>query len=350
MGKVLRDGLDALKAKYRDRRRRARAGPDAGIELVKDEPAGDRTPGARRDAAPLRGDEEARPAHRPRGPLRQRPPHRPAARRGEAATWRTPSRSSGSRSRRSRAWRLSVRCRAPFSALRARRRVRFSRALGGLARAARRPLERLRRRSDPVLEELRQLEPHGRIVDRGRKGLEVGERARAIAARLRDVGAGAKRPGRRAGAAIDRHFGGLHGAIERPGAPQRPRDAGQVLGREAALQRQRLAVEAHQRDHRDDVPRVVLDDAEERARVARPQEVQVAGAHVARRDVVDPLEAEDVALEGDEPARARAAARSLLVHAPRDVQEVEVRRLGGRRHARHDEAGARAAACRSSCR
>ena len=64
-----------------------------------------------------------------------------------------------------------------------------------------------------------------------------------------------------------------------------------------------------------------------------PQEMQIARAHVARRDVVDPLEAEDVALEGDQPARARAAAGSLLVNPPRDVQEIEVRRLDGRRHA-----------------
>ena len=115
---------------------------------------------------------------------------------------------------------------------------------------------------------------------------------------------------------------------------------GEVSGGEAALAGQRLAVEADERDHRHDVPRVVLDDAEQPARVARPQEVQVAGAHVSRRDVVDALEAEDVALEGDQPARARAAARALLVHAPRDVQEVEVRRLGRRRHAGHDEARA----------
>ena len=52
-----------------------------GVELVKDENGGDRTPAPETTPAPLRGDQEARPAHRPRGPLQQRAAHRPAARR-----------------------------------------------------------------------------------------------------------------------------------------------------------------------------------------------------------------------------------------------------------------------------
>ena len=183
-----------------------------------------------------------------------------------------------------------------------------------------------------MLEELRQLEAHGRIVCGRGEGLEIGERARAIAPRLCDVGARAQwLLDRDAGATVDRHFDRLHRPVERPGAAQGPREAGQVFRREAALDRERLAVEADKSDHRDDVPGVVLDDAEERPRVARPEEVQIAGAHVSRRDVVDPNEAEDVPLEGDEPACAHVAAATFLVHSPRDVQEIEVRRLGGRR-------------------
>ena len=51
------------------------------IELVKDEKANDRTPDAASHLAALRGDEEARPPHRPRRPLGQRHPHRSPAQR-----------------------------------------------------------------------------------------------------------------------------------------------------------------------------------------------------------------------------------------------------------------------------
>ena len=76
MGRLLRAGPRGAAAPLpEDDRRRARHGPDAGVELVEDETAGDRTPGEGADRPRLRGDEEARPPHRQGRPRRQRLPH-----------------------------------------------------------------------------------------------------------------------------------------------------------------------------------------------------------------------------------------------------------------------------------
>jgi len=79
-----------------------------------------------------------------------------------------------------------------------------------------------------VLVELRELEAHGRIVDRGRERLEVGEGARAIAAGLGDLGAGAERVV--TGAGVDRAVGDVEGALDLPRALQGAREADEVVG------------------------------------------------------------------------------------------------------------------------
>ena len=201
-------------------RRRARPGPDAG----------DRARARRASRGPNAGrGRDARASSRRRGSAAcssdaedctetSFASRRPSSHR--SATWTTPSRSFGSRSRRSKREGSLPR---PLLGLAGEAPRSLLDALGGLSRASRRPLEGLAGSPDPVLEDLGQLEAHGRIVDGSRKRLEVGQGARAIAARLCDVGAGAQRLVQRiATAAIDGHLGGLHRAVERAGAAQGP--------------------------------------------------------------------------------------------------------------------------------
>src|SRR5207237_8828375 len=118
----------------------------------------------------------------------------------------------------------------------------------------------------------------------------------------------------RAGGAPALHggLGVLESAVERAGASQRARHTREVFAEERALRG--LAVESEERRHRHDVPGVVLDHGKKSARVAAPEEVEVARADVAGGDVVDALEAEDVALDRDETAPLR---HTLSMDAPR---------------------------------
>src|SRR5690606_27623405 len=143
-------------------------------------------------------------------------------------------------------------------------------------------------------------------VDRLGERLEVGERARLVAARLRDLGACARPfvPG----AARDRGACDLEREIGDTGALERARDAHEIARLELRSL-ERLAVEADERRHRDDVPRVVLDDTHERARVSGAEEVQITGAHLTGGHVVLANEAEDLTLDRPEP---RADAASLV--------------------------------------
>ena len=344
MGAMLREGLDASKAKHTRRRRRARSRTDARHRARARRDG--RRPHTRRRGARLRLLEETkkrglligrgglygnvlrvapplvvikadveRRAHDPRG--------RPSAaerRSGSYVPWcrggspsepcalARPSGRGGQRPLLARSGVSPVPCVAHSSA-RAGAPTQCSKSFASS------------RRTDRIVD-------RGGEAPRSRQGHARDRRAPWRCRRGRASGSGGV-----ARAALDGHFGSVHGAVERPGASKGPRDAGEVGRRETALARQRLAVEPDERDHRDDVPRVVLDDAEERARVASPQEVQVASADVSRCDVVDPLEAEDVALESDQPARARATPSAFLVHSTRDVQEIEVGRLSRWRHA-----------------
>ena len=79
MGKLLRDGLEALRRSTRGHRRRARQGADAGARAREGRDGEGPHARARDDRPPLRGDQEARPAHRQGRPLRQHHAHRAAA-------------------------------------------------------------------------------------------------------------------------------------------------------------------------------------------------------------------------------------------------------------------------------
>jgi hypothetical protein len=96
----------------------------------------------------------------------------------------------------------------------------------------------------------------------------------------------------------------------------------------------RLAIEPDERAHGDDVPGVVLDDAKEPPRIARSQEMQIESADVGRSHVVRALEAQDTALERGQPTPVPEA---RPVHAPGNVQEVEVRGLFHRGQTRHHQ-------------
>ena len=86
MGKLLRDGLEALQKKFpRSSATSAARGSCRRIELVKDETANDRTPAPETAAARLFEETKKRGApHRQGGALRQRHPHRPGAQLGKA--------------------------------------------------------------------------------------------------------------------------------------------------------------------------------------------------------------------------------------------------------------------------
>jgi len=112
-------------------------------------------------------------------------------------------------------------------------------AVGALAGTPLGPAKSAGGGSQPVLVELGKFETHGRVVDRRRQRLEVGQRALAVAACLGDVGAGPQRLGRRV--AIDRGVGHRHRSLERTRPPQRSRDSDEVSRRERPVLR--LAVE-----------------------------------------------------------------------------------------------------------
>jgi hypothetical protein len=77
----------------------------------------------------------------------------------------------------------------------------------------------------------------------------------------------------------------------------------------------------------------VIDDGGERRLVPRAQEVVVARADLATRDVGGPLETEHLRLD----VAQRELPEPVAVDAPRDVDEVEVRQRGEGRTPRHHE-------------
>lgn len=82
-----------------------------------------------------------------------------------------------------------------------------------------------------------------------------------------------------------------------------------------------LAIEADQGCHRNHVPVVVLDDRDERALIARAQEVQIARSHFEAVDVAVAVEAEHARLDCLE----RAAADPRSVQPSGNVQEIQMR-------------------------
>ena len=185
MGKPLRSGLDALKAKHSTIGEVRGRGLMQGLELVRDEKSGDRTftGGC---ATPPRGDEKSWTAHWPGRTLRQRP-SRGAGPRGRQRRHRHGARGTGCVVHRRGGIGPEILGLSPQP-------VGSSLVtIGVLAGSPLRPAKGAGRCPQPVLVDLGQLEAHRGLVDLPRERFEVGRGALPISAGLRDLGAGPER-------------------------------------------------------------------------------------------------------------------------------------------------------------
>ncbi len=167
-----------------------------------------------------------------------------------------------------------------------------------------------------VLVELREREPHGRIVRVPEHRLEVDDGAIPLAASLLGQRALAERLG--ASAKGQGQLGGARRVVGAPGTSQGLRRAYEIGGAE---RREGAAVQPHERGERDDVPGVVIDDLDERSVVAHAKVVSVACRDLGSRHVPVALVAEHPVLDGAE----RAPREPCAMDPPRDVDQIEVR-------------------------